>query len=99
MAGHRTGEIGIRIALGAEPLAILRLMLRDGLKLVALGTVLGPAGAVWSVRYVESQLFGVQPTDPMTFGAVVGGLVAAVACLAPARRAMRVDPVIALRSS
>jgi len=101
MARQRATEIGIRMALGAEPASILRLMLRDGLRLVALGSIIGLAGALAGARYVQNQLFGVEATDPMIFGVVWATLMAvsAIACLVPARRAMRVDPVIALRST
>jgi predicted permease len=101
LAGQRTTEIGIRLALGAKPSSIFGLMLKDGLRLVAIGSVLGLAGAVAGARYVENQLFGVTPGDPLTFVAVSFTLlaVAIAACLIPARRAMRVDPMRALRSA
>ena len=101
LAGQRTSEIGIRMALGAEPASILRLMLRDGFRLVALGSFIGLAGALSGARFVQHQLFGVEATDPVTFGVVWVVLIAvsALACVVPARRAMRVDPVIALRST
>jgi putative ABC transport system permease protein len=100
LAGQRTPEIGLRLALGAQPASIFRLMLTDGLKLVAIGAAIGLAGAFAGVRYVENQLFGVAPRDPTTFAVVAALLlaVAIVACLIPARRAMRVDPAIALRA-
>ena len=99
LAGQRTGEIGLRLALGAEPRTIFRLMLTDGLRLVAIGTVIGLAGALAGARYVENQLFGVAPRDPLTLVGVCAMLfvVAIAACLIPARRAMRVDPAVALR--
>jgi putative ABC transport system permease protein len=101
LAGQRTAEIGLRLALGAEPVTIFRLMLSDGLRLVAVGCVLGLAGAIAAARYVENQLFGIAPRDPMTFAGVCVMLfvVATAACLIPARRAMRVDPALALRSA
>jgi predicted permease len=101
MAEQRTTEIGIRLALGARPSSILKLMLTDGLRLVALGSVLGLVGAFAGARYVQNQLFGVEPTDPMTFAGVcvILLIVAIAACLIPARRAMRVDPALALRAS
>ena len=101
MASQRTAEIGIRLALGALPSSIMRLMLGDGLRLVAIGAVLGLAGAFAGVRYVRNQLFGVEPTDPATFVAVctVLLLVGLVACVVPARRAMRVNPSSALRAT
>jgi ABC-type antimicrobial peptide transport system permease subunit len=99
LTGQRTTEIGIRLALGAQPASIFRLMLADGLRLVAVGSVLGLAGAIAGVRYLENQLFGVAPRDPLTFIGVCVVLfaVAVAACLIPARRAMRVDPALALR--
>ena len=101
LAGQRTTEIGIRLALGARPSSIFGLMLKDGLRLVAIGSVIGLAGAVAGARYVQNQLFGVTPGDPLTFVAVSITLlaVAVAACLIPARRAMRVDPIRALRSA
>jgi predicted permease len=101
LAGQRTTEIGIRLALGANPSSILKLMLTDGLRLVAVGAVIGLAGAFAGARYVQNQLFGVEPTDPLTFMAVCLTLliVAIAACLIPARRAMRIDPALALRAN
>ena len=101
LAGQRTPEIGLRLALGAQPGGIFRLMLTDGLRLVVIGAVIGLTGAFIGVRYVQNQLFGVAPSDPLTFVAVVATLlaVAIAACLLPARRAMRVDPALALRGN
>jgi predicted permease len=101
LAGQRQTEIGIRMALGAEPAAILRLMLTDGLRLVAIGSGLGLAGAFAGARSVQHQLFGVESTDPTTFVTVCGILLAvgAVACFIPARRAMRTNPSVVLRAS
>ena len=101
LANQRTTEIGIRLAMGAQPASILALLLGQGLRLVAIGSVLGLAGALVGTRYLESQLFGVKATDPLTFVGVclvlfVAGL---SACAVPARRAMRLDPVIALRQT
>ena len=97
--GQRTQEIGIRMALGAQPENVLRLILGQGLRLALLGTVTGLIGAFAVTRLVASELFGVKPADPATLiGTVL--LMFAVASLAsyiPARRATRVDPVIALR--
>lgn len=95
---HRTREIGIRRALGGEPASILRLVLRDGAVLVAVGLAAGIAGA-WALRQViASQLYGVGALDPLVLGTVAAVLSAAafVACLIPARRASRVNPVVAL---
>ena len=101
VAGQRTTEIGVRMALGAEPSSIMRVLLKDGLRLVAMGCVLGIAGALAAARLVHAQLFGVDALDPLTF-AIVGAtllLVGAAACLLPAWRAMRIDPMIALRTT
>jgi predicted permease len=101
LTSHRTTEIGIRLAMGAQPASILGLLLAQGLRLVAIGTVLGLAGALVGTRYLESQLFGVTATDPLTFAGVCLLLLLAglSACALPARRAMRLDPVIALRQT
>jgi predicted permease len=97
---QRTGEMGLRLALGALPGQVLRMVLRESLTLVGIGLVLGVAIAYGVRRFVESMLFGLTSTDPITY-AVVAGLLVVVALLAalrPAQRAARVDPVIALRS-
>jgi predicted permease len=98
---QRTTEIGLRLALGATPASILALVVRTGSRLIAVGAALGLAGAFFSVRFVRNRLFGIQPTDPLTWLAVSGVLVVvgAIACAIPARRAMRVDPAVALRGS
>ena len=96
----RTNEIGIRVALGASRGVILRMVLRETLALTLLGLVLGVPSALAASRLVGHMLFGVSTHDPATLAAVATGL-AAVAALAgyiPARRAMRVDPMVALRS-
>jgi predicted permease len=95
----RRREIGIRMALGARPAAVVRLVVRQGASLVALGLVIGAGLAVVVARLIRSQLFGVSPADPATY-ATIGALVAVVAVVAsfaPARRATRMDPVRALR--
>jgi putative ABC transport system permease protein len=95
---QRRKEIGIRIALGSSTAAVLRLVLREGLVLIAGGFVLGAAGAVAVRRSLESQLFGVRAADPVVLALafVTLGTVAVAACVLPARRATRIDPVIAL---
>jgi len=95
----RTHEIGIRMAVGAQPGEIFRMILREGLKLSLTGLVLGLVGALWLGRAGSSLLFGVTATDPLTF-LTVSLLLAAVslaACYFPARRAMQVEPIVALR--
>jgi ABC-type antimicrobial peptide transport system permease subunit len=96
---QRTREIGIRMALGAERRNVLRLVLGQGAKLALIGVLAG-LGASWALtRWIESLLFGVSPTDRMTF-VIIALLLIAVALLAgyiPARRATKVDPMVALR--
>jgi predicted permease len=100
MVIRRTGEIGVRMALGARPAQVLRLVLRESLALLVLGTVLGTMAAQGASRFVESMLFGLTPGDPLTYGSVAAGLVAValLAALIPARRAAQVDPLVALRA-
>lgn len=95
---RRTHEIGLRLALGAHPSDILRLILAQGMKLVFVGVVIGTAGGVALTRLMAGVLYAVTPTDPLTYTAVILLLVlcAIVACYVPARRAMRVDPITAL---
>jgi putative ABC transport system permease protein len=96
---QRTREIGLRMALGAQPQEVLRVIVGHGLRLVLFGLCIGVAGALVVTRWMSSVLFDVKPTDPLTFAAVAV-LLTAVAFLAsyvPARRAMRVDPMVALR--
>ena len=97
---QRTQEIGIRMAIGAQRADVLQLILVDGLKLVALGVALGLAGALALTRVLHSLLFGVTAHDPLVFAVNAALLlaVATIACLLPALRATRVDPMVALRS-
>jgi len=96
---QRTREIGLRMALGAQRTDVLRVIVGHGLRLALLGLCIGVAGALVVTRWMSSVLFGVKPTDPLTFVvvAVVLGTVAFLASYVPARRAMRVDPIVALR--
>jgi putative ABC transport system permease protein len=96
---QQTREIGIRMALGAQPGDVMRMMLRRGLLWVATGTAAGLLGALAATRLLASLLFEVKATDPVSFAIATGLLVAAAlaACYVPARRAMRVDPMVALR--
>ncbi len=97
---QRTREIGIRMALGAQSRDVLKLVVRNGMKLALIGVAVGLAGALALSRLVSSLLFGVTPTDTLTFAAVLIGLlgVALLACYIPARRATKVDPLEALRN-
>jgi putative ABC transport system permease protein len=94
-----THDIGVRIALGASTGDVLKLVLKKGMLLTGVGLLVGVAGALALTRLLASLLFGVKPTDPWTYVAVSGllGVVALVAGLVPARRAARIDPVVALR--
>jgi predicted permease len=96
---RRTREIGIRAALGAQQRDVLRMIVGQGLSLVSFGALIGMVAAFGVTRYLQSLLFGVRPTDPITFlfVCVTLAVVALLACYIPARRAMRVDPMIALR--
>ncbi len=96
---QRTREIGVRMALGAHPADVLRLILGEGLKLVLVGVVLGILAALAMTRFLTTMIYGVSATDPLIFGSVITVLIAVslAACYVPARRAMRVDPIIALR--
>jgi ABC-type antimicrobial peptide transport system permease subunit len=98
---ERTQEIGVRMALGAGRGEVLGMVLRDGLRLVAFGLALGITAAILLTRLMTGLLFQVEATDPITFAAMtlILVLIAAAACLIPARRASTVDPMIALRAS
>ncbi|MGA3299435.1 MAG: FtsX-like permease family protein, partial [Candidatus Acidiferrales bacterium] len=96
---RRTNEMGIRVALGASRRDVLMLVMRHGMMLALVGSTIGVTGALLLSRVMRSQLFGVQPTDAATFVAGACGLMVVVlaASYIPARRAMRVDPMVALR--
>ena len=98
---QRTQEIGIRLALGAAPGTVLQMVMRQGMALVAVGLLLGFAGALALSRLMESLLFGIAASDPVTFAAVAGVLlaVALLSCFVPARRVMSIDPQVALRAT
>jgi predicted permease len=99
LVAQRTREIGVRLALGATRGEVFRLILGRGMALAAIGAAGGVGAALWLTRVMETLLFSVSRTDPLTFVAVPAALivVAGLACYLPARRAMKVDPVVALR--
>ena len=96
---RRTNEIGIRIALGAQSNCVLWMILKESLVLLAIGIALGVPATLIATRAIQSQLFGLSPTDPLTFIAAVLTitLVTLIAAWFPAHRATKVDPIIALR--
>ncbi|HEX3645973.1 MAG TPA: FtsX-like permease family protein [Vicinamibacterales bacterium] len=96
---QRTAEIGIRMALGARSAQVIRLIMRSGLELVAVGLALGLVASAGAARVIQALLFDVRPLEPVIYGAVAitFALVAALACLLPSLRASRIDPIIALR--
>jgi len=99
LVSKRTREIGIRIALGAQRRDVLWLVIKEGARLSVAGIAFGLAGAFALTRLLSSELYGVSPADPLTFFAValLMGIVTLLACYVPTRRAVRVDPLTALR--
>jgi putative ABC transport system permease protein len=97
---QRTREIGVRIALGAQPRDVLRTVLSQALILTVMGLVLGVFGAIALSKFLVTLLFGIKPTDPLTFAlvSIVLGTIAIVACFIPARRATKIDPLVALKA-
>jgi ABC-type antimicrobial peptide transport system permease subunit len=96
----RTPEIGVRLALGARPMGVMRQVLGEGAMQAAIGLAVGLGGSLAVMRGLRTILFGIEPTDPLTLISVGGGLmcVALLAVAVPAVRAMRVDPITALRN-
>jgi predicted permease len=99
LVGQRTHEIGIRLALGAQRRDVMRMVLGEGLRVALLGVVVGIVAALGLTRLLTQMIFGVRAVDPLTFAgvAILLTFIAMVACYIPARRAMRVDPIVALR--
>jgi putative ABC transport system permease protein len=99
LVSERTHEIGIRLALGAQRIDVVRMILRQGLRLALAGVAVGLVGALAVSQLMGGLLYGVRPTDPLTFAVVTLLLivVALLACYMPARRAITIDPLVALR--
>jgi predicted permease len=99
VVSERTEEIGLRMALGAAPASVLRLVVGDGVRLALIGVAVGLAGAWWATRFLQGLLYGVQAHEPLLYAGLAAVLLAVsvVAVYLPARRASRVDPIIALR--
>ncbi len=99
MVGQRSKEIGVRMALGAQKFDVMRMVLKDGARMTLAGILIGLIGALALTRLMGTMLYGVRPTDPLTFVSVAAvlGAIAMLACYLPARRAMKVDPMEALR--
>jgi ABC-type antimicrobial peptide transport system permease subunit len=97
---RRTQEIGVRMALGATTGSVMRLALWQGMRQLTLGVALGLAAAFGVTRVLQSVLMRISPTDPLTFAAIsiLLGVIGSLACWIPARRATRIDPVVALRN-
>ena len=97
---RRTHEIGVRMALGATPADVVRLIIEQGMTVVAGGIVAGLAGALLVARLMTTMVYGVRVTDPLTYGAVAAllGVIAVLASYIPARRATRIDPLVAMRT-
>jgi predicted permease len=96
---QRTSELGIRMALGAQPVQVIHLVMGNGLQLVAIGLAIGLASAAAAAHLIQTLLFNVQPLDPLVYAgvAVVFTIIASLACLVPSMRASRIDPLVALR--
>jgi putative ABC transport system permease protein len=96
---QRSREFGVRVALGAMPADILSMVVGEGLRLALAGILAGVLAAIWLTRLLKGLLYGISATDPLTFAAVAGSIlvISAVSCYLPARRAVAVDPQVALR--